>query len=125
MTRRSRGNVASSLLSLMKNLFQGSKASQSAARAGRRRGFAFEALEGRAMLATDFGAITGIIYRDAMGDEGGSEVSVDDPFDLAFRFSGNLIKHLDGFRRLRGRCDRVSTLLQTRDHAGGAIMLIK
>src|SRR5437764_11943833 len=68
MTRRSRGNVASSLLSLLKNLFQGSKASRSAARSGRRRGFAFEALEGRAMLATDFGAISGIIYRDATGN---------------------------------------------------------
>lgn len=33
-----------------------------------RRGFTFESLEGRAMLASDLGAITGIIYRDATGD---------------------------------------------------------
>src|SRR4051812_24360816 len=68
MARRSRGNIASSLLGLMKTLFQGSRASRSSATAGRRRGFAFEALEGRAMLATDFGAISGIIFRDATGN---------------------------------------------------------
>lgn len=61
MTRRSRGNVVSSLYDLVKTLFQGPK---TAAGQSRRRGFGFETLEGRAMLATDFGAITGLIYRD-------------------------------------------------------------
>ena len=46
----------------MKTLFQGPKPE-----GGKqpRRGFGFETLEGRAMLATDFGAITGLVYRDA------------------------------------------------------------
>src|SRR5688500_16820815 len=61
MARRSRGNVVSSLYDLFKTLFQGPK---TAADQARRRGFGFETLEGRAMLATDFGAITGLIYRD-------------------------------------------------------------
>jgi uncharacterized repeat protein (TIGR01451 family) len=32
------------------------------------RGFAIESLEARAMLASDFGAISGLVYRDATGD---------------------------------------------------------
>src|SRR6185295_18321012 len=62
MARRSRGNVVSSLYDLMKTLFQGPKPEGGKQT---RRGFGFETLEGRAMLATDFGAITGLIYRDA------------------------------------------------------------
>ena len=62
MARRSRGNVVSSLYDLMKNLFRGPK--DLAAKRKQRRGFGFETLEGRAMLATDFGAITGLVYRD-------------------------------------------------------------
>lgn len=62
MARRSRGNVVSSLYDLVKTLFKGPK---DAASAKKRRGFGFESLEGRAMLATDMGAIAGIIYRDA------------------------------------------------------------
>lgn len=46
----------------MKNLFRGPK--DSALKRKQRRGFGFETLEGRAMLATDFGAITGLVYRD-------------------------------------------------------------
>ena len=46
----------------MKTLFQGPKSADG--KQARRRGFGFETLEGRAMLATDFGAITGLIYRD-------------------------------------------------------------
>jgi large repetitive protein len=61
MARRSRGNVVSSLYDLLKTLFKGPK---SAVGPARRRGFGFESLEGRAMLASDFGAIAGIIYRD-------------------------------------------------------------
>ena len=62
MARRSRGNVVSSLYDLVKTLFQGTNPE---GRKPTRRGFGFETLEGRAMLATDFGAITGLIYRDA------------------------------------------------------------
>ena len=74
MTRRSRGNVVSSLYDLVKTLFQPRPTSSEKSR---RRGFAFEALEGRAMLATDFGAISGIVYRDATGNgfTAGEEVS--------------------------------------------------
>ena len=61
MARRSRGNVVSSLYDLMKTLFRGPKDAASK----KHRGFGFETLEGRAMLATDFGAITGLVYRDA------------------------------------------------------------
>ncbi|MCE9524915.1 MAG: DUF11 domain-containing protein [Planctomycetales bacterium] len=63
MARRSRGNVASSLYDLVKTLFRGPKDS-AATKRKQRRGFGFETLEGRAMLATDFGAISGLIYRD-------------------------------------------------------------
>src|SRR5436190_10777114 len=74
MARRSRRNVVSSLYDLMKTLFQGPKDSTSKQK---RRGFGFETLEGRAMLATDFGAITGLVYRDANnnGFTAGEEVS--------------------------------------------------
>jgi large repetitive protein len=67
MARRSRGNVVSSLYDLMKNLFRGPKDS-AATKHRQRRGFGFETLEGRAMLATDFGAISGLIYRDFNND---------------------------------------------------------
>src|SRR6187431_654109 len=63
MARRSRGNVVSSLYDLVKTLFRGPKESASTKRK-QRRSFGFETLEGRAMLATDFGAISGLIYRD-------------------------------------------------------------
>ncbi len=66
MARRSRGNVVSSLYDLVKTLFQGPKTTSG--KQSRRRGFGFEALEGRAMLATDFGAITGLVYRDFNND---------------------------------------------------------
>src|SRR5260370_1003384 len=52
MARRSRGNVVSSLVDLMKPLFRGPK---TATGKQPRRGFGFETLEGRAMLASDFG----------------------------------------------------------------------
>jgi uncharacterized repeat protein (TIGR01451 family) len=63
MARRSRGNVVSSLYDMVKTLFRGPKDS-AATKRKQRRGFGFETLEGRAMLATDFGAISGLIYRD-------------------------------------------------------------
>ena len=66
MARRSRGNVVSSLYDLVKTLFRGPKTATG--KQDRRRGFGFETLEGRAMLATDFGAITGLVYRDATGN---------------------------------------------------------
>ena len=74
MARRSRGNVVSSLYDLVKTLFQGPKAP---AGSSARRGFGFETLEGRAMLASDFGAISGLAYRDFNnnGFTAGEEIS--------------------------------------------------
>ncbi len=65
MSRRSRPHIASAVLNLMKSLFGPTAKSRPGKR---RRGFGFETLEGRAMMATDFGAITGILYRDTTGN---------------------------------------------------------
>src|SRR5687768_10565475 len=63
MARRSRPTMASVFAQFLKTVFRQSKEN------GRqRRGFAFESLETRSMLASDLGAITGIIYRDATGN---------------------------------------------------------
>lgn len=67
MVCRSRGNFASSLLGLMRGIFGSAKKPACTSKACRR-GFGFEMLEGRAMLATDLGIISGIVYRDATGN---------------------------------------------------------
>ncbi|HZL87502.1 MAG TPA: SpaA isopeptide-forming pilin-related protein, partial [Pirellulaceae bacterium] len=65
MARRSRPTIASVFADFLRTVFRGRPTGS-----GRHkpRGFAFEPLETRALLASDFCAISGLIYRDATGN---------------------------------------------------------
>ncbi|HUE74450.1 MAG TPA: SpaA isopeptide-forming pilin-related protein [Pirellulaceae bacterium] len=63
MARRSRRTMPSVFAQFLKTVFRRQEEKRP-----QRRGFAFESLEARAMLASDLGAISGLIYRDATGD---------------------------------------------------------
>jgi large repetitive protein len=63
MARRSSRTMASVFAQFLKTIFRAPRKNRH-----KPRGFAFEPLETRALLASDFGAISGLIYRDATGN---------------------------------------------------------
>ena len=67
MSRKPSTSIAATLHHLMDSLL-GIGRQKAKRRAGNARGYGFESLEGRSMLAADLGSIAGLVYQDVDGD---------------------------------------------------------